>query len=67
MKTNIIFVVTVTSGDGTTRIERFSNRDNLEKWLKYMEETSSAKCEITERGWSLWFFNDLRKKVVSYR
>lgn len=49
MKTNTIFVVTVTSGDGTTRTERFSNRDNLEKWLKYMEETSSAKCEITEK------------------
>ena len=41
MKTNIIFVVTVTSGDGTTRTERFSNRDNLEKWLK---ETTELGC-----------------------
>lgn len=44
-----VFVVTVTKGDGTTREERFSNKENLERWLKYMKETSSAKCEVTEK------------------
>ena len=44
-----IYVVTVIKDDGTTRTEKFSNKENLERWLKYMKETSSAKCEVTER------------------
>lgn len=43
-----IFIVTVIKDDGTTREERFSNKENLERWLKYMKETSSAKCAVTE-------------------
>lgn len=49
MKTNTVFVVTVIKDDGTIRKERFSDKENLEKWLEYMKETSSAKCEVTER------------------
>ena len=44
-----VFVVTVIKNNGTTKVERFSNKENLEKWLKYMKETSSAKCEVTEK------------------
>lgn len=42
MEQYAIYVVTVIKDDGTTRKERFSDKENLEKWLKYMKETSSA-------------------------
>ena len=48
MEQYAIYVVTVIKDDGTTRKERFYDKENLEKWLKYMKETSSAKCEVTE-------------------
>lgn len=49
MKQYTIYVVTVIKDDGTTSTEKFSNKKNLVKWLKYMKETLSAKCEVTER------------------
>ena len=49
MEQYIIYVVTVTKGNGTTSTERFSNKENLVKWLKYMKETSSYQFKVTKK------------------
>ena len=49
MEQYTIYVVTVIKDDGTTRTERFSNKKNLVKWLKYMREISPIQFKVTKK------------------
>lgn len=50
MEQKTVFVVTVIWDNGATHKEKFSNENNLQKWLDYKKKTSTAKFQVQEKS-----------------
>lgn len=43
-----VYIVTVIKDDGATSTERFLNKENLVKWLKYIRGISQVQFKVTK-------------------